>query len=151
MDTKLWFWARDSTETAVAIFWSARRSQAFFKVSVRKYFSYCWSKIKLTSFSNWRTACPIQFHVTFSTPVYRLKLSSLSNWPKARPIQFDVTVSTPFPSLKLTYFLNWRTARPIQFDVTYPNFVSGLKLTSFFELADGTSHTVRCNIFYSCC
>ena len=44
MDTKLWFWARDSTETAVAIFWSARRSEVFFKVSVRKYFSCCWSK-----------------------------------------------------------------------------------------------------------
>ena len=90
---------------------------------------------------------PIQFDVTFSTPFPSLKLTSFSNWRTVRPIQFDVTVCTPFPSLKLTYFLNWRTARPIQFDVTYPNFVSGLKLTSFFELADGASHTVRCNIY----
>ena len=47
-------------------------------------------------------------------------------------------------------FSNWRTARPIQFDVTYHNSVSGLKVTSFFELADGVSRTVPCNIFYSC-
>ena len=54
--------------------------------------------------------------------------------------------TSPVAGLKLTSFSNWRTARPIQFDVTYPNSVSGLKLTSFFELADGASYSVRCNI-----
>ena len=47
--------------------------------------------LTLTSLSNWRTARPIQFNVTFYTPVSSLKLTSLSNWWMARPIQIDVT------------------------------------------------------------
>ena len=41
-----------------------------------------------------------------TSPVASLKLTSFSNWRTARPIQFDVTFSTPFPSLKLTSFSN---------------------------------------------
>ena len=67
-----------------------------------------------------------------------------------RPIQFGVIYSFPVPSVKLISFSNWRTARPVQFDVMYSSPVPSVKLTSFFELADGASHTVSCEIFYSC-
>ena len=67
-----------------------------------------------------------------------------------RPIQFGVIYSFPVPSVKLISFSNWRTARPLQLDVMYSSPVPSVKLTSFFELADGASHTVSCEIFYSC-
>ena len=57
-----------------------------------------------------------------SFPVARLKLTSLSNWRTARPIQFDVTFSTPVSSLKLTSLSNWRMARPLHLDVTFLPF-----------------------------
>ena len=57
------------------------------------------------------------FYEAHSVP--SLKLTSFTNWLTARPIQFDVTCPPPDPSLKLTSFSNWRTARPIQFDVTF--------------------------------
>ena len=75
--------------------------------------------LKLTSFSNWRTARLIQFHATYSTPVPSLRQASFSNWQTARSIQFDVTYPTPVYTLKLTSLSNWRTARPIQIDVTF--------------------------------
>ena len=36
---------------------------------------------------------PIQFDETHSSPVPNLKVTSFSNWGTARPIQFDVTYS----------------------------------------------------------
>ena len=52
-----------------------------------------------------------------------LKLTSFTSWRTARPIQCDLTCPPPDPSLKLTSFSNWRTARPIQFDVTFSTAV----------------------------
>ena len=43
----------------------------------------------------------------FVTPVPSLKLISFSNWRTARPIQFDVKLFTHVASLKLTSFLKF--------------------------------------------
>ena len=45
----------------------------------------------------------MQYDVTYFTPVTSLKLTFFSNWRTARPIQFDVKYFTHVASLKLTF------------------------------------------------